>query len=177
LRERLTEAVHLDALAAHAGLDKYHLCRAFHTQVGLPPHAYLTRLRIMRAKERLAAGERPSNVAPPRSGCGPGSSEVLIGGEATLTSCRYLHDPGGGQVAAGHEQLAHQFGVAATHELLEHHDDRCGLTIGESTQTETDHHAHEPSIDYVHRLSSSKAAHRGLCKGSVTGNGRELLRA
>ena len=64
LRERLDDAVTLDALADHAGIDKFHLCRAFRAQVGLPPHAYLTRLRIMRAKELLAAGVRPSEIAP-----------------------------------------------------------------------------------------------------------------
>ena len=64
LRECLDGAVTLDALADHAGTDKFHLCRAFRAQVGLPPHAYLTRLRIMRAKELLAAGVRPSEIAP-----------------------------------------------------------------------------------------------------------------
>jgi AraC-like DNA-binding protein len=64
LRERLVETVTLDALADHAGIDKFHLCRAFRAQVGLPPHAYLTRLRIMRAKQLLAAGVRPSEIAP-----------------------------------------------------------------------------------------------------------------
>ena len=62
LRERLDDEVTLDALADHADTDKFHLCRAFRTQVGLPPHAYLTRLRIMRAKELLAPqpGHAPS---------------------------------------------------------------------------------------------------------------------
>ena len=64
LRERLEDEVTLDALADHAATDKFHLCRAFRTQVGLPPHAYLTRLRIMRAKELLAAGMRPREIAP-----------------------------------------------------------------------------------------------------------------
>jgi AraC-like DNA-binding protein len=64
LRERIDGVVTLDALADHAGTDKFHLCRAFRAQVGLPPHAYLTRLRIMRAKELLAAGVRPSDIAP-----------------------------------------------------------------------------------------------------------------
>ena len=64
LRERLDDAVTLDDLADHAGIDKFHLCRAFRAQVGLPPHAYLTQLRIMRAKELLAAGVRPSDIAP-----------------------------------------------------------------------------------------------------------------
>ncbi|MFT3772244.1 MAG: AraC family transcriptional regulator [Minicystis sp.] len=64
LRARLGEAITLDDLATHAGLDKYHLCRAFRAQVGMPPHAYLTHLRVARAKELLAAGTRPRDVAP-----------------------------------------------------------------------------------------------------------------
>lgn len=64
IRERLADHWTLDELAQHAGLDKFHLCRAFRTQVGLPPHSYLTGLRIARAKELLAAGARPKDVAP-----------------------------------------------------------------------------------------------------------------
>jgi AraC-like DNA-binding protein len=64
LRAQLAETVTLDELAAHAGCDKFHLCRAFRAQVGLPPYAYLTQLRIVRAKELLAAGVKPSEVAP-----------------------------------------------------------------------------------------------------------------
>jgi len=64
LREQLAEPVTLDDLAAYAGLDKFHLCRAFRAQVGMPPYAYLTRLRIMRAKELLASGVKPSDIAP-----------------------------------------------------------------------------------------------------------------
>jgi AraC-like DNA-binding protein len=64
LRERLAEPITLDELAQHAGLDKFHLCRAFRSQVGMPPHAYLTRLRIMRAKQLLDAGVRPIEIAP-----------------------------------------------------------------------------------------------------------------
>jgi AraC-like DNA-binding protein len=64
LRERIAEAVTLDELATHAALDKFHLCRAFRAQVGMPPHAYLTRLRIMRAKRLLQNGLRASEVAP-----------------------------------------------------------------------------------------------------------------
>ena len=63
LRVRLAEAVTLDDLAAYAALDKFHLCRAFRAQVGMPPHGYLTHLRILRAKELLAAGMKPSKTA------------------------------------------------------------------------------------------------------------------
>ena len=64
LRARFADDVTLDDLAAHAGLDKFHLCRAFRVQVGMPPYAYLTRFRIMRAKHLLEAGVRPSDIAP-----------------------------------------------------------------------------------------------------------------
>jgi AraC-like DNA-binding protein len=64
LRERLAESITLDDLATYAALDKFHLCRAFRAQVGLPPHAYLTHLRIQRAKELLAKGVRASELAP-----------------------------------------------------------------------------------------------------------------
>ena len=64
LRERLAESITLDDLATYAALDKFHLCRAFRAQIGMPPHAYLTHLRIQRAKELLAQGVRASELAP-----------------------------------------------------------------------------------------------------------------
>jgi len=64
LRGRLGDSITLDDLADHAGLDKFHLCRAFRTQIGMPPHAYLTHLRIARAKALLHRGERAADVAP-----------------------------------------------------------------------------------------------------------------
>jgi AraC-like DNA-binding protein len=63
LQEHLVEPITLDDLALRAGLDKFHLCRAFRAQVGMPPHAYLTRLRILRAKRLLQSGLRASEVA------------------------------------------------------------------------------------------------------------------
>ncbi|MEZ4451313.1 MAG: AraC family transcriptional regulator [Nannocystaceae bacterium] len=64
IHDRLAEAWTLDELARHAGLDKFHLCRAFRSQVGLPPHAYRTQLRIREAKALLSAGVRPRDIAP-----------------------------------------------------------------------------------------------------------------
>lgn len=64
LRENLAEAVRLDDLASYAELDKFHLCRAFRAQIGFPPHAYLTHLRIHRAKALLRSGVRASELAP-----------------------------------------------------------------------------------------------------------------
>lgn len=63
IHSRLADAFTLDELADFADLDKFHLCRAFRTQIGMPPHAYLTHLRIARAKELLRAGVRASRVA------------------------------------------------------------------------------------------------------------------
>ena len=64
LRERLGDPITLDDLAAYAAFDKFHLCRAFRAQVGMPPHTYRTHLRISRAKELLQGGVRASDVAP-----------------------------------------------------------------------------------------------------------------
>lgn len=64
LRERLGDSITLADLADYADLDKFHLCRAFRAQIGMPPHAYLTHLRIARAKELLLRGVRASEVAP-----------------------------------------------------------------------------------------------------------------
>ncbi len=63
IRARLGDSIRLDDLARHAELDKFHLCRAFRAQVGMPPHTYLTHLRIARAKHLLQSGVRASDVA------------------------------------------------------------------------------------------------------------------
>jgi AraC-like DNA-binding protein len=56
LRAALTDKVTLDEVAEHAGLDKFHLVRAFRSEVGLPPYEYLTHLRVARARELLRNG-------------------------------------------------------------------------------------------------------------------------
>ncbi|MGD0676898.1 MAG: AraC family transcriptional regulator [Polyangiaceae bacterium] len=63
LDERLTETVTLSELAAHARLDKFHLCRAFRDEVGLPPHAYVTHRRVARAQSLLARGVTATSSA------------------------------------------------------------------------------------------------------------------
>jgi AraC-like DNA-binding protein len=63
LYENISEPITLADLAAHADFDKFHLCRAFRAQIGMPPHTYLTHLRISRAKELLSRGTRASQVA------------------------------------------------------------------------------------------------------------------
>ncbi|MCA9643992.1 MAG: helix-turn-helix transcriptional regulator [Polyangiaceae bacterium] len=64
LRASLSQAITLDQLAAEAAYDKFHLCRAFRKEIGMPPHRYLTHLRIAEAKRLLRAGVRASDLAP-----------------------------------------------------------------------------------------------------------------
>jgi AraC-like DNA-binding protein len=56
LHDGLADKITLDALAEHAGLDKFHLVRAFRSELGLPPYEYLTHLRVSRARELLRRG-------------------------------------------------------------------------------------------------------------------------
>jgi AraC-like DNA-binding protein len=63
LHDSLGEKITLDDLAEHARLDKFHLVRAFRSQVGLPPYEYLTYLRVSRARELLRRGVLVSDVA------------------------------------------------------------------------------------------------------------------
>jgi AraC-like DNA-binding protein len=63
LLEHLAEKVTLDALADHARTDKFHLCRAFSRELGLPPYAFLTQARVVRASILLRRGMAASDVA------------------------------------------------------------------------------------------------------------------
>lgn len=57
------ENIALDDLARVAYLSPFHLTRVFHDEVGLPPHAYLTQVRINHAKTLLARGYPINEVA------------------------------------------------------------------------------------------------------------------
>lgn len=54
----LEAGISLEALAVEAGLSRFHFTRAFRDAVGEPPHRYLTRCRIERAKELLRHSEQ-----------------------------------------------------------------------------------------------------------------------
>lgn len=54
LKGRYAENVTLEELARTANLSPFHLIRVFRKEVGLPPHAYQTRLRLNHAKALLA---------------------------------------------------------------------------------------------------------------------------
>lgn len=63
LRAHLDEPLTLPALAAVAGLSPFHFLRSFKAVHGATPQQMLMALRLFEAKRRLAAGERPAEVA------------------------------------------------------------------------------------------------------------------
>jgi len=63
LTERFADDLSLAELAAHAGLSRCHLLRAFRHHFGLPPHLYQTQLRLRHARKLLLAGEAPAVAA------------------------------------------------------------------------------------------------------------------
>lgn len=56
LETHFQEHISLENLAEVAGLSPFHLARVFQKQVGLPPHAYLTHLRVQYARRLLPGG-------------------------------------------------------------------------------------------------------------------------
>ncbi len=54
MSERLGETITLDELAGLVGLSRFHFCTAFRQATGQTPHAWLTALRIGRARRLLA---------------------------------------------------------------------------------------------------------------------------
>jgi AraC-like DNA-binding protein len=63
LHAHAEEPVSLEELARVADASKFHLVRAFHRTVGLPPHQYHLQLRLSRARALLATGASPAEVA------------------------------------------------------------------------------------------------------------------
>ncbi len=59
MRERLSEDLGLDELAAEARLSPYHFARMFKHSFGAPPRAYLVRLRMERACSLLEETDLP----------------------------------------------------------------------------------------------------------------------
>lgn len=53
----------LSALAAQCGISRFALLRLFAKDVGLPPHAYMTRARLREARRLLLQGEPAAQVA------------------------------------------------------------------------------------------------------------------
>nr|WP_269137371.1 AraC family transcriptional regulator [Pseudomonas sp. PGPR40] len=63
LHAHVYEDIGLDDLAQACGIDRFRLTRAFKAAFGLAPHAYLIQLRLSKARQLLARGESPAQVA------------------------------------------------------------------------------------------------------------------
>lgn len=63
LHAHLAEPLRLEQLAAVAGLSPFHFQRSFKAAHGATPHQMLMALRLLQAKQRLARGDRPADVA------------------------------------------------------------------------------------------------------------------
>jgi AraC-like DNA-binding protein len=57
IEDDYAEPLALDTLAQASGLSPFHFLREFRRAFGATPHAYLTRVRLARARELLARGE------------------------------------------------------------------------------------------------------------------------
>lgn len=72
MEDHLAEEIGLGQLADLVGLSPWHFCRAFKESTGLPPHRFLVRSRIERAKRLLA--DRATSVTDVALGVGFGGS-------------------------------------------------------------------------------------------------------
>jgi AraC-like DNA-binding protein len=63
MHDRLAENLSVDDLALAAALSPYHFIRTFRREMGMPPHAYLTQIRLRHARSVLAAGVAPVDAA------------------------------------------------------------------------------------------------------------------
>lgn len=63
IEDHYAENISLEQLAQLVNLSPFHLLRTFRNIVGMPPHAYLTQMRINQAKRLLAVGTPITDVA------------------------------------------------------------------------------------------------------------------
>lgn len=59
----LSRPITLALLAELSGLGRFGVLKAFRRELGIPPHEYLTSLRLERARALLLGGERPAATA------------------------------------------------------------------------------------------------------------------
>jgi AraC-like DNA-binding protein len=61
--EHLADRVTLADLERVTGVSRFHVSRVVHSATGLPPHQYLLRLRLWRARSLIVRGMRPADAA------------------------------------------------------------------------------------------------------------------
>ena len=59
IERRATEPLTLDEVAATVGLSTFHLMRVFRHSIGVTPHQYLMRVRLLRALDLLRSTQQP----------------------------------------------------------------------------------------------------------------------
>jgi transcriptional regulator GlxA family with amidase domain len=75
MADNIHQDLRVEALAERASMSPRNFARAFRHETGLTPAAYVERLRLERAKQRLEAGaEAIDEVA---RGCGFGTPETM----------------------------------------------------------------------------------------------------
>lgn len=67
LQDDLSIDINLKDLAAQAGVSRFHLIRAFKSELGMTPHTFRTRLRVSKARQLLGAG---SDIVETAINCG-----------------------------------------------------------------------------------------------------------
>ena len=63
LQDNHEASISLNDLAALTEMSAFHVIRSFNREVGLSPHAYLTQVRVRRARDLLEAGTSPAETA------------------------------------------------------------------------------------------------------------------
>ena len=81
-------------LADVAGLSPYYLVRAFHKQVGIPPHQYQTNVRVHRARKLLQSGATISEVAHQTGFCDQSHLNRCFKNTFGLTPGKYVAGSG-----------------------------------------------------------------------------------
>lgn len=63
LHDNYNKNISLEQLVRLTNLNRSYIVRLFRKQVGLPPYVYLTQIRVEKAKQLLAKGEKVADVA------------------------------------------------------------------------------------------------------------------
>lgn len=86
IETRYAEALTVDDLARAAGVSRFHMSRLFRDELGMSPYQYLLRIRLERARELIATGQRVTDAA-----LSVGFSD--LGRFARAFRTRYGHNP------------------------------------------------------------------------------------
>ncbi len=63
MHDRFADNLSVGELAGVSGLSPFHFIRLFRQVIGMPPHGYLTQIRLQHARAALAAGIAPAAAA------------------------------------------------------------------------------------------------------------------